>query len=241
MKEKNQPFTIALVGQPNTGKSTVYNLLTGGTQYVSNWPGKTSKYQVGHFEFHGETLHLVDLPGIYSLSSGSVEEELVRKFLIENRPDALLVILDAVTLERNLYLVAELLSLEIPFALVVNRMDMAETQGIHIEPDVLSAALRVPVVPLVALHGDGVQTAVAAAIHAARHPSDWQPNPPLIRPDHQQVLDQLDEFIRPFVPSPYPYKWVATQTIGGGSPGYRNHAGKDGRGLGAGTFAIDPA
>ena len=215
MKEKKQPFTIALAGQPNTGKSTIYNLLTGGTQYVSNWPGKTSNIQVGNFEFQGETIRLVDLPGVYSLSSGSVEEELVRQYLIENRPDTLLVILDAVTLERNLYLVAELLSLEIPLVLVVNRMDMAETQGIHIEPDVLSAALRVPVVPLVALRGDGVQHAVASAIQSAHHLSGWQPNLPSIRPDHQQVLDQLDEFIRPFVPSQYPNKWVALKLLEG--------------------------
>ncbi len=208
-------LTIALAGQPNVGKSTIYNLLTGESQYVSNWPGKTSECQSGHFDFQGERISLVDLPGTYSLSASSDEERIAREFIIENRPDVLLVILDAVTLERNLYLVAELLSLSVPLVLVINRMDLAASQGIHIEPKVLEAAIRVPVVPLIAQRGEGMQAAVAAAIQAARNRAEFQPNRPVIREDHQQVLDKLVQMIQEQVPQPYPADWMALKLLEG--------------------------
>ncbi len=128
------------------------------------------------------------MPGTYSLSANSVEEQIAREYIIEQRPDVLLVILDAVTLERNLYLVAELLHLPVKLVLGINRMDLAAGQGMHIEPQVLEAALHVPVVPLVAQHGEGIREAVAAAVRLARSPQSWQPNRPVIRADHQQVL-----------------------------------------------------
>jgi len=217
MNGVNPPLTIALAGQPNVGKSTVYNLLTGESQYVSNWPGKTSECQAGTFDFQGETIRLVDLPGAYSLSASSEEERIAREFIIENHPDVVLVILDAVCLERNLYLVAELLSLSVPLVLAVNRLDLAASQGIHIEPKVLEAAIRVPVVPLVAQKGEGIQAAVAAAVQAARSPETWQPNRPVIRADHREVLLRLEAIIEKQVPDPYPADWIALKLLEGDS------------------------
>jgi ferrous iron transport protein B len=211
VSKQNPIITIALAGQPNVGKSTIYNLLTGESQYVSNWPGKTSECQTGYFDFQGETIRLVDLPGEYSLSASSVDERTARKYIIENRPDVLLVIINAVTLERNLYLVAELLGLPVPLVIGVNRMDLAASQGIHIEPDVLEAAIRVPVVPLT----DQIEDAIAVAIQTARHPETWQPNRPIIRPDHQEVLVRVEQIIRDQVPALYPVNWVAMKLLEG--------------------------
>ncbi len=215
MNGQNSVLTIALAGQPNVGKSTVYNLLTGESQYVSNWPGKTSECRTGYFNFQGETLRLVDLPGAYSLSASSVEERLAREYIIESRPDVLLVILDAVLLERNLYLVAELLCLPVPLVMAINRMDLATSQGIHIEPEVLEAAIRVPVVPIIAQQGEGIQAAITTAIQTARQSESWQPNRPVIRPDHQEVLFQLEQLIRKQVPAPYPSDWIAMKLLEG--------------------------
>jgi ferrous iron transport protein B len=215
VNERDAAFTIALAGQPNVGKSTIYNLLTGESQYVSNWPGKTSECQTGYFDFRGETIRLVDLPGAYSLSAITSEERITREYIFEQRPDVLLVILDAVTLERNLYLVAELLSLQVPLVLAINRMDLANSQGIHIEPEVLEAAIRVPVVPLVTQRREGMQVALSAAIQAGRHPERWQPNRPAIRSDHQEVLRAIEEMIRGSVPPPYPADWVAMKLLEG--------------------------
>jgi ferrous iron transport protein B len=213
--EQNSTLTIALAGQPNVGKSTIYNLLTGESQYVSNWPGKTSECQAGYFNFQGEMIRLVDLPGAYSLSSSTEEERIAREFIIENHPDVLLVILDAASLERNLYLVAELLGLSVPLVLAINRMDLAAAQGIHIEPKVLEAAIRVPVVPLIAQRGEGIQEAIAIAIQTAHEPDACQPNRPVIRQDHQEVLQKLEQMIRLQVPAPYPSDWVAMKLLEG--------------------------
>jgi ferrous iron transport protein B len=215
MSEPKPTLTIAVAGQPNVGKSTLYNLLTGESQYVSNWPGKTSECQTGYFDFRGEKICLVDLPGSYSLSANSAEERIAREFIIETRPDVILVILDAVTLERNLYLVAELLCLPVPLVLVINRMDLAASQGIHIEPQVLEAAIRVPVVPLIAQRGEGIQAAIATAIQVARHPQAWQPNRPVIRPDHQEVLLRVEQLIQKQIPAHYPANWVALKLLEG--------------------------
>src|SRR5512135_1316535 len=142
-------LTVALIGQPNVGKSTVFNLLTGLSQHVGNWPGKTIEQKTGTYRHNGLTLNLVDLPGTYSLTANSEEERIARDFLIRERPDAVVAIVNAAQLERNLYLVAELLSLPQPVVLGLNMLDVAQQQGLQVEPHVLAAALNVPVVPLV--------------------------------------------------------------------------------------------
>lgn len=209
--------TIALAGQPNVGKSTVFNMLTGQTQYVSNWPGKTCEQKVGVHSGNGTCLRIVDLPGTYSLTASSVEEQLARDYLIQGRPDVVVVILDAVSLERNLYLVAELLNLPAPLVLGLNRMDLAAQQGISVEPHVLQAALGVPVVPVVASRGQGLCELVAAAVEVARNPHAWTPNRPEIRADHRPVLAELERLITVHVPQPYHPAWVALKLLEGDS------------------------
>ena len=142
--------TVALAGQPNVGKSTVFNLLTGLNQHVGNWPGKTIEQKVGTYRQNGLTIHIVDLPGTYSLTANSLEEVIARDYIIKERPDVVVAVVDAAILERSLYLVAELLPLPAPVIVGLNMIDVADREGRHVEPEVLQAALGVPVVPMVA-------------------------------------------------------------------------------------------
>ena len=149
-------ISVALAGQPNVGKTTVFNLLTGLNQRVGNWPGKTIEQKAGTYHRNGLSYHIVDLPGTYSLTANSPEEVIARDYIIKEKPDVVVVIIGAATLERNLYLVAELLPLPSPVVIGVNMMDVAEREHISIEPDVLQAAIGIPVVPMVATRNQGV-------------------------------------------------------------------------------------
>ena len=190
-------LTIALAGQPNVGKSTVFNMLTGLSQHVGNWPGKTVEQKTGTFRRDdGATLNLVDLPGAYSLTANSEEERIARDYLIHERPDAVIAVVNAAALERNLYLVAELLSLPLPLVLGLNMTDVAEQHGIRVEPHVLAAALGVPVIPIVATMNQGVAELADAAAAAATDPARWSPVRPAIRPEHEPVLAELREILR---------------------------------------------
>jgi len=183
------------VGQPNVGKSTVFNMLTGLNQHVGNWPGKTVEQKTGSCRHNGTLLNLVDLPGTYSLTANSEEERITRDYLVREQPDVVIAIVNAAALERSLYLVAELLSLPQPLVLGLNMSDVAEQHGIHVEPHVLAAALGVPVVPLVATKNAGVRELMDAALRVAADPSAWRPNRPTIRAEHRPVLEALQEIL----------------------------------------------
>jgi len=209
-----QYITVALAGQPNVGKSTVFTLLTGLSQYVSNWPGKTCEHRCGHYRHGGVDVHVVDLPGTYSLTANSPEERDARDFLLKERPEVVAVIADASALERNLYLVAELLYLPVPIVLGLNMTDVARQQGLRIEAHVLEAALGLPVVPMVATHNEGVRELMDAAVQAARGEAGGH-NRPEIRADHRAVLDELLRLIAGRVPAGYPEDWVALKVLEG--------------------------
>ncbi len=207
--------TIALAGQPNVGKSTVFNMLTGLSQHVGNWPGKTVEQKTGQYTHAGQTIHLVDLPGTYSLTANSEEERIARDFILRERPDVVIVIVNAAALERNLYLVAEILTLPVRIVLGLNMIDVARQQGIEIEPHVLEAALGVPVVPLVASRNQGVHELMDAALHLAENPVNFAPARPEIRPSHRPVLDEIRSLIAGKTPSPYPEDWAASKLLEG--------------------------
>jgi len=208
-------YTVALAGQPNVGKSTLFNLLTGMNQHVGNWPGKTIERKVGSFTYNDTTYRLVDLPGTYSLTANSIEEIIARDFIIKERPDVVVVLLDAATLERNLYLVAELLPLPAPVIVALNMMDVAEQEGFKIEPEVLEAALGVKVVPMIATKNIGTRELVAAIDEMVHNTAAYAPKRPEIRADHRQVLEQIESLIAGHVPEPYPQDWVALKLLEG--------------------------
>ncbi len=208
-------ITVALAGQPNVGKSTVFNVLTGLSQHVGNWPGKTIEQKIGTYRYQDTTVTIIDLPGTYSLSANSPEELIAREYIIREKPDVVVVILNAAALERNLYLLAELLALSSPVVVGLNMVDVANHEGMKVEPKVLEAALGVPVVPMVATKNRGVDDLVAAIARMASGDLPYEPRIPEIRPDHRQVLAQLRELCGDRVPKPYPPDWVTIKLLEG--------------------------
>ncbi len=158
---------IALAGNPNSGKTTLFNALTGMNQYVGNWPGVTVEKKEGKIKHH-EEVTLIDLPGIYSLSPYTLEEVVARNVLIDERPDAILNIVDGTNLERNLYLTTQLIEVGIPVVIAINMMDVVRRNGDHIQIEELSRRLGCPIVEISALKNTGIDQAADAAIAAAR-------------------------------------------------------------------------
>jgi ferrous iron transport protein B len=158
-------LTIALAGNPNAGKSTLFNILTGSRQHVGNWPGKTVEKKEGVFHFQDMTCKVIDLPGAYSLSAYSPEEVIARDYIINEQPDVVVNVLDASNLERNLYLTVQLLELECPLVLALNVMDIARARGIHIDQARLCQLLgNAPVVETVGNRNTGIDDLLAAIV-----------------------------------------------------------------------------
>jgi ferrous iron transport protein B len=208
-------LTVALAGQPNVGKSTVFNLLTGLSQHVGNWPGKTVEQKTGTYRHNGTTIHLVDLPGTYSLTANSLEEVIARDYVIKERPDVVVAVVNAASLERNLYLVAELLPLPTRVIVGLNMVDVAAGEGMTVEPKVLETALGVPVVPMVAAKNRGVHELIETVDLLARGELPYEPSVPEIRADHRDVLEKLHALVADWIPQPYPSDWVALKLFEG--------------------------
>lgn len=225
-------LVVALAGQPNVGKSTIFNMLTGLNQHVGNWPGKTVERKVGRHHYrhpHPDTrgsgepepahrdvdLLLVDLPGTYSLTAASEEERITRDFIIHEHPDVVVAIVDAAIPERSLYLLSELLLLPAPVVLVLNMMDVAEQEGVQIEPHVLEAALGLPVIPMVATRSEGVRKLLEAVLAVAGHTYPYEPRRPTILPAHREVLTNLIALLASYVHEPYQVDWVALKLLEG--------------------------
>ena len=180
---------VALAGQPNVGKSTVFNLLTGLNQHVGNWPGKTVEQKTGFCTRGDISLELVDLPGTYSLTANSPEELIAREYLLTQKPDVVIAVVDAAILERSLYLVAELVQLGLPLVVGLNMLDVAAQNGIRINTQALSAALGVPVFDLIAAKGVGVEALISAAIDTTLQPPVMI-NTPRLSPQLDRALEK---------------------------------------------------
>ena len=157
-------YRIALAGNPNAGKSTIFNALTGAHQHVGNWPGKTVEKKEGTCRCNGVEMEVVDLPGTYSLTAYSLEEVIARDFIIDTQPDVVVTVVDASNLERNLYLTLQILELGAPVVVALNMSDMAEGRGLEIDRDKLSRALQSPVIRTVASKGEGIEQIIKAVI-----------------------------------------------------------------------------
>lgn len=164
---KKMPIKIALAGNPNCGKTTLFNALTGSNQFVGNWPGVTVEKKEGRLKGNKDAI-IMDLPGIYSLSPYTLEEVVARNYLITERPDVILNIVDGTNMERNLYLSTQLMELGIPVVMAVNMMDIVEKNGDKIHLNQLSQSLGCPVVQISALKGTGVMDAANKALEIGR-------------------------------------------------------------------------
>ncbi len=160
-------LTVALAGNPNTGKSSIFNLLTGAKQHVGNWPGKTVSRTHGSFTHHGYTVEIVDLPGTYSLNAASPEEMIARDYLVSGEPDAVIIVVDAANLERTLYLALQVLETGVPTVLVLNMTDVAVSRGLQVDDGALAERLGIPVVPMVARSGTGIEALKDAVVRVA--------------------------------------------------------------------------
>jgi ferrous iron transport protein B len=158
---------IALAGNANVGKSVIFNYLTGLHQHIGNWPGKTVERAEGTLHFKGYTIDIVDLPGIYSLSTYSLEELISRKYIAVERPDVVINVVDASVLERNLFFTLQLMELETPMIIALNQMDIARKKGIEISIEKLEKLLGVPVIPTVATEGIGISQLLEKAVQIA--------------------------------------------------------------------------
>lgn len=160
-------IVVALAGNPNSGKTTLFNELTGSHQHVGNYPGVTVEKKEGHREYAGHRLHFVDLPGTYSLTAYSLEEVVARNFILHDKPDVVVDVIDASNLERNLYLASMFLELDVPVVLALNMMDVAEAKGKHVDVELLSSLFGLSVVPVVARKGYGAEKLLDAVLVAA--------------------------------------------------------------------------
>jgi ferrous iron transport protein B len=208
-------FTIALAGQPNTGKSTVFNQLTGARQHVGNWPGKTVEQKSGTYTYQGATYHVVDLPGTYSLTANSLEETISRDFIIGEHPNAVVVLLDAAQLERTMYLLAEVLPLPAPVIVALNMMDVAEHEGRSIDVKALEQRLGLPVIPMVAAKKQGVPKLVETIHRLASDHHTYVPRIPDVGDAEKQTLARIKAMIEGHVPAAYPLDWVAVKLLEG--------------------------
>jgi ferrous iron transport protein B len=161
-------LVVALVGNPNTGKSSIFNALTGFHQHVANWPGKTIEVAHGDVDAGGVRVRLVDLPGTYSLDGSSPEEEITRTYLVSGEPDAVAIVVDATNLERNLYVAVQVLEVGLPAVIALTMVDVANSRGLEVDAKILGDRLGVPVVPTAAHHRNGLgellDTLVALAL-----------------------------------------------------------------------------
>ena len=192
----NGKITVALAGNPNAGKTSLFNALTGARQHVGNYPGITVEKKWGQTRAGGQIIDVVDLPGTYSLSAYSLEEVVARNFVIDEKPDVVVDVVDASNLERNLYLAVQFMELGVPVVIALNMMDVAKARGLELDVDRLSSLLGVPVVPTVAREGKGIEQLMAAAAKKAAEKKEWTPLEISYGPDVDEALSGMAGCIR---------------------------------------------
>ncbi len=204
---------IALAGNANVGKSVVFNQLTGLHQHVGNWPGKTVEKAEGTLYFKGYEIDIVDLPGIYSLSTFSLEEEVAREYIATEKPDVVINIVDASVLERNLFFTLQLMELGAPMVIGLNQIDLAEKKGIHVDFRRLEEALGIPVVPTVAIRGQGVYELLQKSVESVE---EGKSKPSTIRygEEVEERIEKITGLVED-VKFRFPARWTAIKLLEG--------------------------
>lgn len=208
-------FNIALAGNPNAGKTTLFNYLTGARQHVGNYPGVTVEKKEGICQHGGRELRVTDLPGTYSLTAYSVEELVARNFLVNEKPDVVIDIVDASNLERNLYLTCQFMELGVPLIIALNMIDVAQHRGIEVDTEKLSSLLGVPVVPLVARSGKGVNLLLDTVLLVIDEKKSYPPLRLSYGDDLDQVLDGMVPLIEQgkLLTDTYPARWTGLKIL----------------------------
>ena len=215
-KADNKTIVVALAGAPNTGKSTVFNLLTGLSQHVGNWPGKTIEQKTGNVHRGNLTMNIVDLPGTYSLTANSAEEQIARDYLVKENPDLVVAVLNAAGLERNLYLVAELIELSPRLVIALNMMDVAQQQGMKIDVKALAKELNIQVIPTIASKNQGIDELLAAIEQEYRQPLGSRELKHIeYGTEVQKIIDHVAWLLDDVMTAPYPKHWTAMKLLEG--------------------------
>ena len=210
--DEKREYMVALAGNANVGKSATFNQLTGVDQEIGNWPGKTVERAEGLLQHRGQRIRVIDLPGIYSITALSTEEQVSREFIAHDHPDVVVNIVDASALERNLFFTLQLTELESPMILSVNQMDLAAQKGISIDTRKLSALLGIPVIPTIAIQGKGIAELSDAIVSAVQN----RPKPHTI-PYGKEVEDCIRKILQlmPAGTGDYPPRWTAIKLLEG--------------------------
>jgi ferrous iron transport protein B len=210
-------ITVALAGNPNAGKTSLFNLMTGARAHVGNYPGVTVEKREGFVHRGDRRLHVIDLPGTYSLTPYSMEELVARRFILDEKPDVVISVVDATNLERNLYLAVQLMEIGAPLVVALNMMDVAESRGIRIDVDKLSALLGAPVVSTVARTGAGLDRLLDTAVETARSPRPAAPKRIRYGPDIEERIAHIEKHLEEgdFGLDAYPNRWLAVKLLEG--------------------------
>ncbi len=209
-------YTIALAGNPNCGKSTVFNQLTGTKQHVGNWPGKTVEKKEGNFQYKGQKINVVDLPGTYSLTAYSLEEIIARDYVIKEKPDLVVSIIDAANIERNLFLTMQLLELGVPVIAALNMMDVVEEREIRIDVEKIKSALEIPVVLLVARDGKGMDELKESILQSANSKGKYEKRiPAQFSKEFESEIKKLQTKIErmPELGASFNSRWLAIKLL----------------------------
>ena len=211
----NEDITVALAGNPNSGKTTLFNTLTGSRQHVGNYPGVTVEKKEGVYNLAGRKIQIVDLPGTYSLTAYSVEEVVARDFLVGERPNLVVNTVDASNLERNLYLTCQFLEMGIPTVIALNMIDLAKSRGVRINAERLSSLLGVPVVPIIARSGQGTAELMETAVRVADQILPWEPIRISYGEDLDSIILEMESMITQasFLTAIYPARWTAIKYL----------------------------
>ena len=207
---EEKDITVALAGNPNVGKSTIFNAMTGMRQHTGNWPGKTVERKEGTVRCSSGEIKVVDLPGTYSLTAVSVEEIIARDFIVLEKPHVTVVVVDATSLERNLYLVTQVLELTDNVVVALNMMDQAEAEGIKIDVRMMSRLLGVPVIPVVATRKKGIDDLLEAISGVATGRIRMTPLKIEFSPEIEDMISKIESWLKP---EAYPARWLATKLL----------------------------
>jgi len=208
-------LVIALSGNPNSGKTTVFNALTGAHQHIANYPGVTVEKKYGTVMHKGVEIEVVDLPGTYSLTAYSMEEIVARDFLLNERPDLVVDIVDASNLDRNLYLAVQFKEMGAPLIIALNMVDVAESRGIHVDAAILSSLMGVPVIPMVARANKGMQELLDAIVSYGEKGIKWVPAEISYGMDIDSALEQVVGVLKgiPSISDRYPLRWLGLKCL----------------------------